>query len=804
MRWLETWGQDIRYGARMLRRHPAFTVAAVLTLGLVIGANGAIFSVLEAVLIRPLPFVKPEQLVLLFGKDRAAARNSISPVDLEDWARAHSFQSVAAWQAQSVNLTGVEEPARVIGAFVSSTYFQMLGVRPVRGRLFAKEEDRPGAGRVCVVSHGLWQGRFGGDPSLVGRSMILNGEAYTVAGILPEGFAGPFFSSDVWMPIWAYPNYVRDRRRTNVIAMARLADGASVQQARAELDTITRQLAVQYPDTNRDRSAVIAPLHDTMVEDLRPTLLLLAGAVVCVLLIGCANVAGLQLTQAFGRRRELAVRASLGAGQGRLMRQLLTESCLLGLAGGLCGLGLAAGGIRLIVGYSDNLTDAAVGLNAPVVVFLVLVSLLTGTLFGLAPAFLARREATRSLVQRGAGFAHGKTRGMLVTAQVALALVLLAGTGLLVKSLAKLVSVDPGFKTDHLLTLEYRVPRNKYPSGAMQTQFHSRVVARVAALPGVESAADIRALPFSGNNAARFVSFPDRPPAPVEAPWIVGYNAVSPEYFSTVRMPLLKGRFFTPGDRAESARVAIVSRSFEAKFWPRESAVGHQILVPKADSDSTSADLVPATVVGVVPDTKHDSLTQPEAPQLYAPYAQDPFIFATLVVRTKSDPLAMTRDVQRAIWSVDKDQPVWKIRTMESLIAKSMQSRRHTMFLLGCFSGLALLLAAVGLYGVLAYSVSQRTAEFGIRLAVGAEPGQILSSVVKSGVQLTLIGLGAGLVAALSLSRFLRTQLFEVSSSDPTVYAMICGLLLVVGLIAAVLPARRASRVDPVVALRQE
>ena len=485
-------GRDLRYASRMLRKRPTFTVAAVLTLGLVIGANGAIFSVLQAVLLRPLPFFKPGQLVLLFCKDESAPQDSISPVDLEDWSRARAFQSVSALQGQSANLTDVEEPARLVGSFVSSTFFPMLGIHPARGRFFTKAEDQPGAARVCVVSFGLWQGRFGGDPHLVGRSLTLNGELYTIAGILPDSFRDRFFASDVWLPIWAYPNYVRDRRQNNVFGIARLSDGIGLQQARAELATITKQLATQYPDTNRSRSAVILPLHETLVEDVRPILLLLAGAVACVLLIGCANVAALQLTQAFGRRQELAVRASLGAGRGRLMVQLLTESCVLGSLGGLCGLGIAAGGIRLITAYADNITvDMPIGLNTPVLIFLLLVSLLTGVLFGLAPAWFARKEAVNFLRVRGPQRAQGTIRGMLVTTQVALALVLLASAGLLLKSLQKLISVDPGFKTDHLLTLEYRVPRNKYPKGAQQTRFHEQVVEKTAALPGVESAADI-------------------------------------------------------------------------------------------------------------------------------------------------------------------------------------------------------------------------------------------------------------------------------------------------------------------------
>ena len=761
---------------------------------------------LQAVLLRPLPFFKPAQLVLLFYKDESSARDSIAPLDLEDWSHARSFQSVSPLQGQSVNLTGFEEPARVTGSFVSSTFFPMLGVHPVRGRFFTKAEDQPGAARVCVISFGLWQGRFGRDPHVVGRALILNGKLYTVIGILPESFRASFLTSDVWLPIWAYPNYMHDRKRNNVLGIARLSDGVGLLQTRAELATITRQLAIQYPDTNGSRSAVILPLHEAVVEDLRPILLLLAGAVACVLLIGCANVAALQLTQSFGRRQELALRASLGAGKGRLMGQLLIESSVLGLAGGLCGLGIAAVGIRLITAYADNITAGMpIRLNTPVLLFLLFASLSTGVLFGLAPAWMARKEAVHFLRVRGAQRAQRTLRGMLVTAQVALALVLLASAGLLLKSLQKLASVDPGFKTDHLLTLEYRVPRNKYPKGAQQTRFHEQVVSKVAALPGVESAADIRALPFSGNSASRIISFPDRAPAPAGTPWIVGYNAISPEYFSTVRMPLLEGRFFRPADGSDSPRVVIVSRSFEAKFWPDEKALGRQVLVPQADSDSTTeANLVPATVVGVVPDTKHDSLTEPEAPQLYVSYAQDPFIFTTLVVRTKGDPMALARDVQRAVWSVDGDQPVWKIRTMESLIARSVQNRRYMIFLLGCFSALALVLAAVGLYGVLAYSVTQRTAEFGIRLAVGAQPGQILWSVVKNGLRLTLIGLTMGCGMALLLTRLFRAQLYEVSGSDPTVYAAICALLLCVGLLAAALPAWRASRVDPVVALRQE
>jgi predicted permease len=644
-RWLEDLFRDFRFGTRMLLRQPLFTITAVLTLGLVIGASGAIFSVLDAVLLRPLTYPKPQQLVLLFGRDRISDRNSISPADLEDWSHARSFQSMSALQFQSVNLTGVEEPMRLIGGFLSSTFFPMLGVQPARGRFFARGEDRPGGPHLCVVSYGMWQVKFGADPHVVGRRVLLNGEARTPSSASHRRISRPHS----FRPTFGFRSRcIRTMCRIEHTTVSSRSAGwrmAFRTASAGRMATITGELAKQYPETNRNRSAIVLPLHEMLVQDLRPALLLLAGAVMCVLLIACANVAGLLLTQAFGRRQELAVRMSLGAGQARLIRQLLTEGLLLGLLGGLFGAGLAEGGIRLMLAYSDDIPkDLSVGLNAPVLVFLIALSMLTGLLFGIAPALLARREAMNALRQRGAAPMHGRLRGALVIGQVAFALILLVGAGLMVKSLEKLVSIDPGFKTDHLLTLEYRLPRNKYPSGAQQTQFHNEVVEKVSALPGVQSAADIRALPFSGNGGEIFVGFPDRAPAPPNALWITEYNAVSPEYFVTVGMPLLAGCFFTISDGIAAPRVVIVNRFFEKKFWPHGNAVGQQVLIPGQDMAGVNAPTIRATVVGIVPNTKHDSLTQPQTPQLYVPYAQDPFIFATLVVKTTRDPMAMTRE----------------------------------------------------------------------------------------------------------------------------------------------------------------
>ncbi|HMJ61072.1 MAG TPA: ABC transporter permease, partial [Bryobacteraceae bacterium] len=508
---LETIVQDIQYAFRRLRRQPVFALAAILTLGLVIGANGAIFSVLEAVLLRPLPYPKPSQLVSLLGSNHLHQKTGIAVADLEDWSRAKSLTDVAAIISQSVNLTGRDEPTRVIGQFVSATLFPMLGAKPALGRVFRIGEDRPGAAPVCVLSFGIWQGRFGGDPTIIGRPLRLNDQPYVVVGIMPASFQAVLFPADVWLPIYAYPNYSRDRKNMSVMAIGRLAGDTSIAQARAELATITGRLAVQYPDTDRDRAALITPLKETFLENLRSALVLLTVAAGFVLLIGCANIAGLLLTQAASRRRELTVRASLGASQGRVVRQLLTESLVLSLAGGLFGILIAEGGVRLIAAFAGGQlpNPSQVRIDSAVLQFLLLISLGTGLLFGLAPALLARGEARTFAQQRGAGLAQGRLGNLLVSVQVAIALVLLVGAGLMGKTIANLIAVDPGFRTDHRLTLEYRLPRSKYPNGAQQAQFHNEVASRVASLPGIVSAGVIRALPFSGNGGSVNVSFPD-------------------------------------------------------------------------------------------------------------------------------------------------------------------------------------------------------------------------------------------------------------------------------------------------------
>lgn len=798
-RHLEAFWQDARYGCRVLARQPGFASAAILTLAIAIGANGAIFSALEAVLFRPLPFPHADQLVFVWGKDAQHKRWSIAPADLEDWRKGKSFQSIAAVQAQSVNLTGIDEPTRVIGAFVSSEYFPILGVGATMGRTFATEEDQPGGARVAVVSHAFWQNRFGGDPGFLGRKLIFNGEPFTAIGVLPADFAPPWLGAEVWLPSHVYPNYTRDRAQTCVFAIARLSAGAPLGQAQAELDTMTRQLEQAYPATNRGRGATLIPVRDMIVEDVKPALWSLAAAVCCLLVIACANIANLLLSKAAGRRQEIAIRAALGAGRMRIVRQLLTESVVLAASGAGLGVGVAYLLARYISRKLQSWPDSvAVQLNWMVLGFMAVAAIAAALLFGLAPALMARRAAPESTRVRG-DIGRTRLRSVLAAGQVALALVLLIGAGLMIESLKRLLNVDVGFDGRNVLTMEYRLPRNKYPKPQQQARFHAEAVARIQALPGVESAATVRALPFSGNGGTIQFGLGDRPAPPPSSPYIAQYNTASPAYFETVRIPLRAGRGFRDSDDTNAPWVVVVSDSFARRYWPEGGAVGRQVLLPAGKNQ-----MAPATVVGVVGNMRHDRLDEAGLPQVYAPDAQDPFIFATLVVRTRGNPLDRVKDVQRAVWSVDKDQPMWKVRTLDSLVDASLGGRRVVLTLVSSFSGVALFLAGLGLYGVISYQVTRRTAEFGVRVAMGAAPGDILRMVLGQGLVLAGAGVGAGLAAAPLFGSILKSQLFGVNAADPLVYAVLSGVLLAISAVAVLLPARRATRLDAMQALRME
>jgi predicted permease len=786
--------QDVRYGLRRLWRERAFTTAAVLTLGLVIGVNGAIFSVVEAVLLRPLPFPEPDRLIEIYGTTKNSNRAEISVADLEELAAARSLQSIAAEQVQSVNLTGVEEPGRLIGGFVARSYFEILGVTPALGRGIGSEDEKPGGPSVCVLNYAVWRDRFGSDERVLGRSLVLNNEPHAVVGILPESFQPRYINAEVWIPVRHYPGYSRDRARTPVFALARLAPGATIEQARAELGGIMLRLAKEHPGTNRDRGVAVHALREIAVGSRRRPVLVLGAGATCVLLLGCANIAALLLSRGASRKREIAIRSSLGAKKGRLIRQLLTESLLLAASGCVVGIMLANFGIDTLRVFSPDLIGLTEPrLNMTVLAYLAAASTLTGILFGLAPALGAGRQATALLRQRGGTRSHRFQNG-LVAGQLALALVLLTAAGLLAASLRNVAAIHPGFQAERVLTLEYRLARDKYPTASRQASIHHQIAERVETVPGVESAALVGALPFSGNGNRILLALPDR-----QEPVTVGYNPVSPAYFATVGVPLLEGRDFSFADGGNSPAVAVVNRTLADRFWPGRHVLGLQVRVSTGPAAFT-----PATIVGIVGDVKQNALDDAGEPQLYRPYAQDPYAFATLVVRTKGDPLALGNSVKQAIWSVERQQSVWKVRTLEHLVDRSYSYLRYVTWMTVCFAALALLLAAIGLYGLLSYTVTQRTSELGIRMAIGASPADVMRLVLRDGLVLTAIGIVAGIASALVLTRFLRSQLYEVAATEPAVYAGVALVLLIVALLALWFPARRAMRVDPIEALRQE
>ena len=803
--------QDMSYGARMLVKHRGLTIVAVLTLALGIGANTAIFSVVNAVLLRPLPFTDPQQLVITFTKTSKQPRDWVTIPDLQDWRKqSQVFGEFSAFVAQSVNLTGREEPDRVVGSFVSSNFFNTLKVDVARGRGFLPNEDEPGAERVAIVSHPTWRDRFGADPGLIGTPLILNGQPFTVVGVLPEGFHYQWADADVWMTIQHYPNYSVDRKRSTAAVIGRLNPGANIRQAQAEMDTIAGRLAEQYPETNSDRGVEVVGFQDFVVEGLRPSLLVLLGAVGFVLLIACANVANLLLARALTRRKEMALRAALGAGRFRLVRQLLTETVMLSLAGGALGLLLGVWGTDLLAANSPNDLPAGVTvkLDLTVLGFTLGTSMLTGLLFGLAPALkFSKPDVYETLKEggktSGAGSGRNRARSTLVVVQVALALVLLIGSGLMIRSFMNLSGVATGFNPQSLLTMEYRVPRNKYPEGRQQWGFHQQVVERVRALPGVESSSVVLALPYSGNRGAiNFVPLDRAEPPKGEEP-LAQRNSADQYYFNTMQIPLLKGRVFDEQDREGSPPVVVINQTMSRRFWPDEDPIGKQIRLIDPGPTGTGSG-VTASVVGVVGDIKHSTLDEESMSQIYVSFAQNPFIFATLVVRTSGDPMSMANAVRSAVWSVDKDQPVWKVRTVEFLINRDLGPRRFLMSLLAGFAGLALLLAAIGIYSVISYSVTQRTHEIGLRMALGAQTGDVLRLVVGQGMTLTLVGVGVGLATAYALTRLIAGMLFGVSATDPITFTGISVLLAGVALAACFVPARRAARVDPMIALRYE
>jgi predicted permease len=797
---------DLKYGVRMLLKNPGFTIIAVLTLALGIGANTAVFSLVNSIILRPLPLPNSRQLMVLFVKEGNSEPGWAAAFpDFEDVRQqSRSFEGISAYAPQSVNLTGREEPTRIRGGFVSANFFDIVAVQPSMGRGFQPGDDKPGAARVTVIAYGFWKSFLGGDPSILGSPITLNGEAFTVVGVLPQDFQFPVSASDVWIPVSYNPHLSRNRAVGSVGMIARLKQGVSKRQAQAEVDTIAERLAAQYPDTERNRTMRVVSLQEAATSDIRPAILILMVAVGFVLLIACANVAGLLLVRASSRQQEMALRVTLGAGPARLIRQMLTETLLLWFGGTILGLFFGRWGLDGLARLrpADSWAQFPVKLDASVLLLTLGVTIFTGMIFGLIPAIrLVNPDLIGSF--KGSNRASGRDAGSsrtgrwLVISEVSLCLVLLLGAGLTMKSLAKLMSVDPGFNPKNLLTLEYRLPRSKYPEKSRQRNFHREVVEHAAALPDVLSAAEVTGLPISGNGGDTRVVFMDRPvPAPADIPR-AQINRCDPHYFRTMGIPLLRGREFGSGDGPDSARVAIVNQSMVNKFWNATDPIGKAIRLSDEDD-------VTATIVGVVGDVKQYDLNDLTAAQIYLPQAQSPEVFATLIVRVQGDPTALSGSLRSAVWAVDKDQPVWKIRTEESLLDLSVGPRRFLMRLLEIFSGLSLVLATIGIYGVTSYSTSRRIQEIGVRIALGAQKQDILRLVLGEGLRLAAWGVAIGALAALGLSHFLASQLYGVSASDPATFAAVAALLAAVSLIACYVPARRAVRVDPMAALHYE
>ena len=797
--------QDIRFGVRTLAKRPGFALVAVLTLALGIGANTAIFTVVNAVLLRPLPFRDAERLVIVYETTQSVPRDYVSVPNLEDYrAGSRSFEGFATYVPQSVNLTGAgAEPERVVGAFVTSSFFPVVGVEPARGRAFQAEDDAQGGGHVAILNHELWQRRFGADPEVVGRSLTFNGEPYTVVGVMPEGFAFPAFAPDVLLPAQKWPNYNPVRSQHNSWVFGRLRPGVARGAAEDELRAVAERLEAAYPEENRGRGVTLVGLHEQTVEDVRPALLVLLSAVGLILLIACANIANLLLARGASRQREVALRSALGASRWRLLRQMLTETLLLALAGGAAGLLLAQWGVDALLALNpgDLPTTQRIALDGRVLAFSLGLSALTGFVFGIVPALqLSKTDVSRALKEGGRGGGEGRerarVRGAFVVLQVAISLVLLVGAGLLLNSFYRLLRTSPGFNPQNLLTMEYRIPKNRYAKGEQQWAFHREVVERVRALPGVESAAVVRGLPFSGNGGTVTYLVPGQPAPPAGQEQKTLENAIDPHYLATVGLPLIRGRNFTHADGPQSPPVLLVNRTLAERLWPGEDPLGRQLELPDAK--------VTASVVGVVGDAKQYDIAEQQRPQIYTAYAQNPHIFGTLVVRARVEPMSLAETVKKTVWSVDPEQPVWKVRTLERLVERSVAGRRFLLTLMACFAGLAVLLTALGLYGVVSYTVAQRTHEIGVRVALGAQRRDVLRLVLSQGMGLVLVGLVVGLAGAYGATRWLSSLLYGVTATDPLTYAGVALLLVAVALLACLIPARRATKVDPMVALRYE
>lgn len=811
-----TLAHDIRYGVRMLMKAPSVSIVATIALALGIGANTAIFSVVNAVLLRPLPFPNSEALMRVFEMDqsRGLLRGAYSYPNFFDLREQnHVFENVAAYHESDFILTGHGAPVRISGAIATADLFSVLNVKPVAGRAFLREEEKPTeTGRVVVLSERMFASRFNSDLGILNRQISLDGKSYTVIGVMPNGFEFPVQNEppDFWTTISdeaSGKTPITSQRGAHFLrVIGRLKPGVTEAQAQAEISAIAARLEQQYPDTNTHKGFRLESALKALVGDVRPTLLILLGAVACVLLIACANVANLLLARAMTRHKEMALRSALGASRLRVVRQLLTESILLSLTGGLLGLGLAVWWSDLLVALGKNDIPRAVqvGLDWRVLGFTLGLSVLTGIVFGLVPAVhLSKTELTESL-KEGRGFGGGArrngVRSVLVIAELAIAVILLISAGLLIQSLWRLEHVKPGLQAENVLTLNVAVPDVRY-SSEKQARFFSDLTARLGSLPGVQSASAISPLPLNGDRFVISFQIDGRPVPPKDEPSADVFVA-APNYFRTLGIPIIRGRDFEVRDEHSSAPVAIVTESFARQYFPGEEAVGKRIK-PGITTWDNEDDVV-REIVGVVADVRNRALNSAPQPAYYLPQSQVPFTQLTMVLKTAGDPHALVSSVNREVANLDPELPVFSVKTMEEYISESVAGPRFNTTLLSIFAAVALLLTIIGLYGVMSYSVAQRTNEIGIRMALGAQTRDVLGLIVRQGVQMVLLGLGVGILGALALTRLLSTLLFGVTTKDPITFVVISGLLASVALLACFLPALRATRVDPLEALRCE
>jgi predicted permease len=813
---METLLQDIRYSLRMLRKSPGFTLVAVIALALGIGANTAIFSVLNTVVLRPLPFKDPQRLVKIWGKYDAQGipKNWISEPEYYDMLeQTSSFESIAAYTVGGgVNLTGAGDPLRVSASQVNASLFPILGAQAAQGRTFLEDEDQPGKAQVVLLSNHLWRSRFNGDTGIIGNSISLNDQTFTVVGVMPAGFVFPD-NIDLWVPIAFNRARLNNRGSHYLDVVAKLRPGVSIQQARADLTSFGESLIDKNPQNYSRESGFgmyLNPLHEETVGNVRPLLVLLLVAVGFVLLIACFNVANMLLARAASREREMAVRVALGAGRRRLVRQLLTESVLLALLGGALGVLLAYGGVRLFIAFNPDVPRLAeIGVDLMVLAFSLLVTVLTGIIFGLAPALhSSKTNLNESLKEGGRGATSSRhfIRNALVIAEVAMAMFVLIGAGLTIKSFKRALDVDLGFQSDRALTFRLSLPQTKYKDNAQVITFYRRLVDHLKVLPGVQVVGGVSQLPLSGAYASGTTVVEETSAGPglprfEDHPFIeADRRAVMPDYFASLGIRLLKGRLLTDADNETAPPVVVVDENFERTFWPAGDAVGKRVAVGGNQREGFKW----GEIVGVVAHIRHYGFSKEGREQIYFPHAQRSPGTMYLTIRTTVEPASLTSAARSAVAAIDGDLPLYEVKTLGQLASDSVSQSRLNVMLLGLFAAVALLLAGVGIYGVMSYSVTQRTHEIGIRMALGARPASVLAMVVRQGMGLAVAGVGVGLVAAYFLTRLMSSLLFGVSATDPATFAIIALVLTGSALGACFVPARRATKVDPMIALRYE